>query len=55
MKVLARAGWRCERCGSRGPLIAHHVVPLERGGDNDPRNGASLCIGCHNRLAHRLG
>ena len=50
-RVLERDGWRCVRCGKASRLEAHHIVPVEAGGDAaDPDNGECLCIGCH--LAH---
>ena len=50
--VLARASGRCERCGSREDVEAHHRLPLHSGGTNSPANGAALCRRCH-RDAHR--
>lgn len=59
--VLARAGWQCEaiihgiRCERREGLEAHHVVPLRRGGTNDPiRNGVCLCPAHHRIVEHEL-
>jgi predicted restriction endonuclease len=56
--VRVRAGYRCERCGSRGPLEAHHIfhkhIPATR---HDIDNGVCLCRefdhagGCH-EFAH---
>ena len=32
--ALARAGWRCQKCGGiQSRLEVDHVVPLHRGGD----------------------
>lgn len=55
-EVLARAGYACEHCGmtdeyhkqvyDRG-LIAHHIVPVRYGGENDMENGEAVCFGCH--------
>lgn len=55
--VRSRAQGRCERCGiteadararddGRG-LECHHILPLSRGGTNDPSNGVALCGVCH--------
>ena len=50
-QVLDRDGWRCVRCGKASRLEAHHIIPVEAGGEAaDPDNGLTLCIGCH--LAH---
>jgi 5-methylcytosine-specific restriction endonuclease McrA len=43
----ARAGWRCERCGSTTGLVVDHRVRLRDGGTNDPRNLQVLCGECH--------
>ena len=56
--VLAKAGHRCEaivggeRCIEVMALHAHHLRPLQRGGSNDPGNGAALCPE-HHRVAER--
>jgi 5-methylcytosine-specific restriction endonuclease McrA len=50
--VVERARGACERCGIRGRrLDAHHLVPVARGGPDDPENGAALCRPCH-RAVH---
>jgi len=57
--VLARARFQCEaviggvRCERREGLEAHHVIPLRKGGRNDPiTNGVCLC-GAHHRIVER--
>ena len=40
--VLARDGYRCTRCASTGPLVAHHVRP-----GYDVSAGVTLCESCH--------
>jgi 5-methylcytosine-specific restriction endonuclease McrA len=47
VRALIRAGSRCERCGSRDKLHAHHLVPVEAGGRDQLRNLQVLCEGCH--------
>jgi 5-methylcytosine-specific restriction protein A len=37
----------CRSCGSIVGLEADHIVPLHRGGTNDPSNIQSLCHVCH--------
>ena len=47
-RELARAAWRCERCGKAGRLEVHHVRPLHKGGAAyDPDNLKVLCRRCH--------
>lgn len=64
-RALERSHGRCEACGA--PVFersgrgwrkvardfggTHHVVPLSRGGANDPSNVVVLCARCHG-LAH---
>ena len=48
LRIFARDGWRCRRCGRAGRLECDHVVPLHRGGaEYDPANLQTLCRGCH--------
>ena len=37
----------CRKCGSIVGLECDHIVPLHRGGTNDPGNLQSLCKECH--------
>lgn len=48
--VLRRDGNRCGNCGGRERLQVHHIVPLSRGGSNQPGNLRTLCYDCHARL-----
>lgn len=43
---------RCEYCGRRGPVQAHHLRPRSRGGRHEPSNRAWLCPRDHD-LIHR--
>jgi len=48
-KIIKRKG-RCDKCGSRYGLEAHHVIG--RGNNNlrwDLRNGICLCLECHDQ------
>ena len=48
LAVFERDGFRCRACGRPGRLEAHHVRPLERGGDPyDLANIETLCRSCH--------
>ena len=48
--ALDRDGWRCTECGRAGRLDAHHVKPLEKGGEPyELGNLAALCRDCHIR------
>ena len=46
----------CEKAGRLTPAqLVHHVIPLDKGGTNDPANLLSLCKACHSRLHGRDG
>ena len=48
LTALNRDGWCCRRCGLRGKLEVHHILPLHQGGGGyDLDNLATLCRGCH--------
>ncbi len=60
--VLARARFRCERCGcdvAAGGCDVHHRRPAGSGGSTDPATHAPanlvlLCVGCHRWIeSHR--
>jgi 5-methylcytosine-specific restriction endonuclease McrA len=51
--VLARDGYRCQRCGRRmdSGLHVHHIHERQYGGSNAMSNLISLCPQCH-QLTH---
>lgn len=51
-KVVEEAG-RCELCGSRRGLEAHHIIPVVCGGDDSEDNLICVCQCCHARLTPR--
>ena len=59
-EVSARDGGRCthidsagKRCDSDRWLHVHHLIPVSRGGGNEPENLVTLCS-FHHDLAHQL-
>jgi 5-methylcytosine-specific restriction endonuclease McrA len=46
--ALERAGWRCQRCHSRGPLEVHHLT-YERLGNEADSDLQALCGACHEK------
>jgi 5-methylcytosine-specific restriction endonuclease McrA len=57
--VEKRSGGRCEalingkRCGERGNEV-HHIIPLSKGGTNNPSNLICLCNFCHDKRHRHL-
>lgn len=48
--VLKRSEFRCEYCGAEAPgtrLEIDHVVPISRGGSNEPGNLVAACWECN--------
>lgn len=45
--VFDRDDDRCTRCGRRGPLEVHHLVPVVEGGSMALDNLTVLCEHCH--------
>ena len=49
-KVLWKDDYTCQYCGGKEELQAHHIFPRIKGGTNTPKNGITLCSGCHDSL-----
>jgi hypothetical protein len=45
--IYARDGKKCRQCGTTIDLIVTHIIPLARGGTNDPDNLQVLCRSCN--------
>jgi 5-methylcytosine-specific restriction endonuclease McrA len=48
--VMHMNGYSCVHCkkhGSQARLTLDHILPLSRGGKNEPDNIQPLCIDCH--------
>lgn len=53
-QILARDGANCALCGSTDRLAVDHVLPLTRGGTNDPKNLRVLCKSCNSKKGNSL-
>lgn len=53
-RILERGGFRCHYCGARDDLQIDHVVPLAKGGTNDPANLVPACMDCNYGKRDRL-
>lgn len=45
--IFERDGWKCLKCGSTEELTIDHVIPISKGGRNDPDNAQALCLNCN--------
>lgn len=50
MKLAIDIVGRCELCGSRRGLQAHHIIPITCGGPDTSNNLVCVCEACHARL-----
>lgn len=46
-KLFRERGHRCEMCGYDGYLEVHHILSVEKGGDNKDNNLKIVCEKCH--------
>jgi hypothetical protein len=55
LAIFNRDGWRCTYCGNTsGPFECDHVVPISRGGSNDPENLTTACKPCNRSKRAKL-
>lgn len=52
--VLERDNHQCVYCGSDEKIVLDHLIPVLRGGDNDPDNLVAACKSCNAGKAGRL-
>lgn len=45
---------RCYYCGKKAKLTVDHIVPLSRGGTNDPSNIVGACEHCNSSKGNKL-
>lgn len=53
-RVLPTDGFSCVECDAQEDLTVDHIVPVSRGGGNDPSNLRILCRPCNSRKGARL-
>jgi 5-methylcytosine-specific restriction endonuclease McrA len=56
-QVLTRDNWTCQRCGQKGNINAHHILPYHKYRDLrfDINNGICLCVTCHKQFHKKYG
>ena len=53
--ILERDEHTCRYCATKADrMCADHVVPLSRGGTNDPENLVACCLSCNSSKSDRL-
>lgn len=53
-EVMGRDGGACVYCGSTANVVIDHLIPVARGGDNQPDNLVAACKRCNSGKAGRL-
>lgn len=51
--IFERDGHACRICGATSNLVLDHVIPISRGGSDDPSNLQTLCWSCNSRKRDR--
>lgn len=51
--VFERDEHKCQRCGTPDRLTIDHIVPLSRGGDDEPENLWVLCLSHNSEKGNR--
>jgi len=46
-QCFQRDDFKCQRCGSKINLEAHHRIPISKGGNSLPENLITYCHDCH--------
>ena len=49
-KCYERDGWKCIKCGNKGSLNAHHIIPWSISKNDSLDNLITLCISCHKKI-----
>lgn len=53
LMILERDNYTCQHCGSRDHPCIDHILPVVRGGSDDPSNLQVLCRSCNSRKGSR--
>jgi hypothetical protein len=52
LQILERDSYTCQYCGDEANHV-DHIVPISRGGTNDPENLVASCSSCNHRKGNR--
>ena len=54
-RILIRDGYCCQYCGSEDATTVDHVLPISKGGTDDPDNLVAACTRCNYSKGNRMG
>lgn len=49
VEIITRDGGHCQHCGTTEDLTIDHIIPIFKGGTNDPANLQTLCRSCNSK------
>lgn len=54
--VFERDNFTCQKCGTKGYLQAHHIIPFSKDFSKafDVENGLTVCVPCHEKIHGRF-
>lgn len=55
IQVYQRDNYTCQKCGVKGYLQAHHIIPISQDISKifDIDNGLTVCVSCHEKIHNR--
>lgn len=53
LALIDRDGYGCKQCGTQDDLTIDHIVPVSKGGSDDPDNLQLLCQNCNSQKGDR--
>ena len=54
-RILIRDGYCCQYCGSEDATTVDHMLPISKGGTDDPDNLVAACTRCNYSKGNRMG
>ena len=55
LRILIRDSYCCQYCGSEDATTVDHVLPISKGGTDDPDNLVAACTRCNYSKGNRMG
>lgn len=54
-RILIRDGYCCQYCGQEDARTVDHILPISKGGTDDPDNLVAACSRCNYSKGNRIG